>query len=215
MKNELLEKIRALTVKSDLSESDVDHFMTLIRKLQERENSDPNIYPLLSFFCDWTKHTSLDRKAAQGIVIELNEVLFRVKSVSDRNIVINEISQVISFERLQSELRCFLFDYGLPLNIVNEKNPWLYFIVNLINIISDCALELPENRRENVINSIKDGVVAISLKYTWVSESLFTNKPSVEKVLALIITSSDTATTILPCKVLGLYLTAKDSKIIV
>lgn len=209
MRNELVDKISAIVTSSESSESDIDHLMTLIRKLQERTNSDLNLYPLLSLFCDWTKHTTLDRKAAQGIVIELNEVLFRVKNISDNNLVINEISQVISFERLQAELRGFLFNQGLPTKIVTEKVLWLRFVVNLINIISDCELKLPENRRGDVVSHVKDGATAISLKYTWTTNSLFTNKPSTENVLILLITSSDTTTMILPCKVLGLYLTAK------
>jgi hypothetical protein len=215
MTDEIIEKISALVRKHDTSESDVDHLMTLIRKLQEREASDKNLYPLLNLFCDWTKHSTLDRNAeGHRIVIELNNQLFLLKNVSDSDALVGGISQVISFERLQSELINFLSFHGLPLDIVTKKKLWLRFVVNLVNIVSDCDLQLPEKKTNRVPNSIKNGVVAVSLKYKWLNEGIINNlqKVSKKKVLALFIGLNDTTTIILPCKVLGKFLTAKDNK---
>lgn len=210
MKDELLEKIYSLVVLPESSESDADHLMTLIRKIQERDNKTQK-YPLLIFYCDWTKHAILNRKVAQKIVLELNSVLFKIKDIADNDIVISEISQIISFERLQSEFHSFLFDYNLPLDIVIQKKLWLRFVVHLINITSNSVLELPREYKKNVPESI-NGIIATSLKFTWVKRNLFIIKnSSTEEILTLIITLSNTSTLVLPCKVLGLYLTKKDS----
>lgn len=216
MKDELLSKISKLIKTQEISESEVDHFMTLIRKLQERTGDHSHTFSLLDLFCDWTKHTALDRNAkGQSVIIELNEKLFTLKGVEDNNTLIEEISRVISFERLQVELTAFLSKHELPLDIVTEKKLWLRYVVQLINIVSNCTLNLPVKRRSLVKNKIKEGIVAVSLKYTWINQEVFTQARSAETVLALVIELSDTTTIVVPCKILGKFLTAKNNEDVV
>lgn len=211
MRDKLISKISQIVTSSDISESDVDHLMTLIRKLQEETSNDPKNYPLLIFFCDWTKHTHLSwNPEVSKIIVELNEQLFLQKSGSTDD-VIQGISQVISFERLQADLSTFLSYYDLPLDIVTKKDLWLRYVINLINIISDSSLQLPEKNKDMIKRSIKSGVIASSLKYVWINQGIFSPEATVTKVnvLALAIRLSDTTTLITPCKILGKFITSE------
>lgn len=216
MTDKLIEKIERIVSNYETSESDVDHLMTLIRKLQERTGTQGK-YPLLAFFCDWTKHIKLDRNSeGHNIVLELNDQLYQVRNTPDRDTLINGLSQVISFERLQKELFDFLSAFGLPIDIVTKKKPWLRFVIHLINIITDCDLELPVKKRNRVVKTIKSGVVAISLKYKWINEGVFSSPQIVQKntVLTFVISLNDTTTIVLPVKVLGKFITAKDNNVV-
>lgn len=206
MKDEIIEKISRIVTTKNSSESEVDHLMTLIRKLKEREGGNLHAYPILGLFCDWTKHTALDRNAeGHKIIVELNDKLrLLLKNEASKNMIFDETTKIISFERLQHELRVFLSDYQLPLDLVTKKELWLRFVINLINIVSECPLRLPERRRSMISSSIDKGVVATSLNLSWQSR---TNK---KKALCLIIELSNQKKVGVPCRVLGKYIEATE-----
>lgn len=205
MIDELHQKLSRLITNDHLTESDVDHFMTLIRKLQERTDDTSDNFVLLNFFCDWTKHATINRNSVgYQLITEINEVLYQVKNLQDNDQVIRRISGILSFTRLKEELNDFLIKYDLPKTVVNIKTNWNRFTILLINIITDCPLTLPVKRNNMVKNSIKEGVIANKFKLSWLPKEVFTKKSVTgEKVLSLIISLSDTTSLILPYKIYG------------
>ncbi len=202
MKSEILEKISNIVANSDTSESDIDHLMTLIRKLKESEGKNLSSYPMLGLFCDWTKHTVLNRNAeGHRIVIELNDKLrLLIEDEQNKDRVYEEITKVISFERLQNELTSFLVTYQLPADIVEKKELWLRFVIHLLNIVSECPLELPQKRKRLVISSIQNGITATSLNLSWQARS------NSKRALFLVIKLSNQKKIGILCEVLGKYI---------
>lgn len=221
MIDELYSKISKILVKKDLTESDVDHAMTLVRKIQERDGTKNDNFKLLNFFIDWTKHVVLDRNAlGYAAILELNELLYQTKDSKDISQVRDNITALLSFVTLRDELREFLTKHSLPTSVVDVKSQWNRFSILLINIISDCSLYLPDKKRSQVRRSIKEGVVANAMKLSWVDPQLFKTyslKPTTkgfapgEKILSLIITLSDTTTIWIMFPIYNnLYLTSSD-----
>lgn len=211
MQEEILKKIKSISLEKQLSESQVDHLMTLIRKQMEHMNkADRKKYALLNFYCNWSKHIKISRSSiACEIILQLNKVLYCVKDSSDTNKVISEISSVISFPKLQTEINMFLKEFDLPVDLVTDFSRWREFVSHLINIIIDCPLVLPDIRKKEVTDTLKKGVVASQLRLTEVSQKVFEPvmlknykaKKSIEdslKVLVLHITMSDTTSIVLP-----------------
>lgn len=109
MKSEIVNKIESLIKKKKISESQVDHLLTLVRKYHDQSNDFVSEYPLLMLFCDWSKHVMLDRNSkAFDIIYKLDEILFNIRDVQNTDAVISEISKIISFDQLKTDLNIFL-----------------------------------------------------------------------------------------------------------
>lgn len=203
MIDEIHRKISDLVIKRDLSESEVDHLMTLIRKIQERKWGDkPSKYPLLHFFIDWTKHATLDRKVASSIVLRLNTILYENRNEKDVAKVKNKITDLLSFATLRKELRSFFEEYEFLHNLADDEALWDKFVEQLVHIITDCPLVLPSKQYSEVNNEIKGGVIATDLRLSYVSSETFTDRslnqqskyastPMLSKSLALVINLSN------------------------
>ncbi len=214
MIDELHLKISNLFTQDKLSESEVDHLTTLIRKYQERIGIKKTKYPLLNFFCDWTKHATIDgNPVGQDLIRLLNDVLFRISNLQDNNQVILEISKVLSITQLRAELSQFIHDYEFPDKIVKSVDQWGQFSINIINIIVDCPLVIPTKKQGTIKRSIKPGVVATQFLLTWVDSAVFTKTRTDEMALAMVITLTDTTRILLPYRIYeNLYITYKKAK---
>lgn len=174
MIDELYRKITNLISISDPSESEVDHLMTLIRKIQERKWGDKVIkYPLLHFFIDWTKHATLDRRVASSIVLRLNVILYENRNEKDVAKIKDKITDLLSFHTLREELRSFFEEYEIPLNLTDDEALWDKFIVQLVHIITDCPLVLPSSKQSEVDNGIREGIIATDLRLSYVASEIF------------------------------------------
>ncbi len=221
MKSEIIHKIKKIVAEKEISEAQVDHFLTLTRKYHERTGNSSSEYPLLMLFCDWSKHTRMDRNSkAFDVIRKLNDVLVRVSNIPDNDIVINELSGIISLKQLSVDINLFLNKLNVTDKSLFSKPNWLYFVVNSINIIVDCPLVLPKSRIRQSQKSIGKGAVVTELNFRFVNENIF--KPNKvlkykplqvadegKKVLALIITLSNTTHIVFPYKVQGKYLTSR------
>ncbi len=174
MIDEIHRKISDLVLNPNPSESEVDHLMTLIRKMQERKcGNKPSKYPLLDFFIDWTKHATLDRKMASSIVLRLNAILYENRNEKDVAKVKDKITDLLSFQTLREELRDFFEEYELQHNITEDEVLWDKFVKQLVHIITDCPLELPSKKYSEVVRGIRDGVIATDLRLSYVSSEFF------------------------------------------
>jgi hypothetical protein len=98
------------------------YLMVEIRKVLEHENRGG----LLRFYSDWVVHTKMDRNPAQDIY----------NKISADNA---ESSQIISFNKLKSEMRTFLVDRNLPTELTDTH--WELFKNKLIDILVDTPIE--------------------------------------------------------------------------
>lgn len=174
MIDELYKKITALVSISAPSESEVDHLMTLVRKMQERKWGDkPSKYPLLHFFVNWTKHATLSQKAASSIVLKMNAILYENRSEKDMAKAKDKITDLLSFNNLRKELGSFFEEYEIPLNLREDEVWWDKFTVQLVHIIRDCPLVLPSKKYSEVDNGIREGVIATDLRLSYVASEIF------------------------------------------
>lgn len=220
MKSEIIDKLKKIIAEKEVSESQVDHFLTLTRKYHEQSGDIGSEYPLLMLFCDWSKHTRVDRNSkAFDVIRRLNDVLVKVSKIPNNDIVINELSEIISFKQLGLDLNLFFDKLGITDKSLFTKPNWLYFVVNLINIIVDCPLILPKSKIRPSQKSLGKGTVVTELNFKYVNENIF--KPSKvlkykplqvvddgTKVLVLMVTLSNTTHIVFPYRVQGKFLTS-------
>jgi hypothetical protein len=126
------------------------YLMVEIRKVLEHEN---NLTGALGFYCNWVVHTRLDRGSASYM---WDEVANNTKNGLD----------VISFRSLKNELAIFLRDRNLPLDLIEDKN-WFLFRDNLIEILIDVPVEKVEKITTGSFFFMKDNK---KVKFYFVAE---------------------------------------------
>lgn len=220
MRSEIVDKLKQIVTEKEINESQVDHFLTLTRKYHEQASDSGSEYPLLMLFCDWSKHTKMDRNSkAFDVIRKLNEVLVKVSTIPNNDIVINELSEIISFKQLSLDINTFLNKLKIIDKSLFTKPNWLYFVVNLINIIVDCPLILPKKKIQPSQTSIGKGAVVTELNFRFVNENIFKPNKVLKymplhvvddgtKVLVLMITLSNTTHIVFPYRVQGKFLTS-------
>jgi hypothetical protein len=143
-------------------ESQVVYLLAEIRKVIDHEKSPGSEpYEVLELFCNWALHTTISRKSnADRIRIFLKA--FDMKTGMDiaqylRSAFFNEIIQLETFHR---ELRSFLQDHHLPLDLVDNLKGWFGFIYLYTSVVSEVPLQyakgdlLPDEVREVVITRV-------------------------------------------------------------
>ncbi len=220
MKPEIVDKIESLVKIKKINESQVDHLLTLIRKYHDQLKDNGSEYPLLMLFCDWSKHVMLDRNSkAFDIIYKLDDILFKIKDIPNNDFVIEEISKIISFDQLKTDLNIFLNKLEISEKYIFEHTNWLRFVVIIIGIVVDCSLILPDRKIDLKRRSIGDGSVVKELNFRYVNEYLFSPKKIIAtknlefnvddpKVLVLMITMSDITHIVLPYRVHGKFITS-------
>lgn len=212
MKADIARKITQLVSKSEaLSESEVSHLMGLTRKYLEFPNDElKDKFLTLKFFCDWALHIAIDRSIpALEILVKLNDVIVELKKTPDNDLLIQEVTKIVSFPMLKAELRKFLLMLGIEDKLTTDTYKWGKFLERFIEIILDCVLILPDppqSRRVKpyydriVSNPIKEGFWTIGLSISLVNESFFKalKDPSPNSLLCLILYASNTTKVVIP-----------------
>lgn len=212
MKADIVRKITLLISKPEpMSESEVSHLMSLSRKCLEYPNEElKGKFLTLKFFCDWALHISIDRSIpALEILVRLNDVIVELKQVPNNDLLMQEVTKIVSFPMLRTELHKFFLVLGIEDKLTTDTYKWVKFLEKFIAIILDCVLILPEppqSRRVKpyydriVSNPIKEGFWTIGLSISKVNESYFKALKilSPNSFLCLILYSSDTTRVVIP-----------------
>jgi hypothetical protein len=131
-----------------LSEHEVSHLMTLCRKYLEHTRQEPERFPILKFFCDWSLHISIDRSlAGMEILRRLNDTLVEVAPIPDSDLIMNRLTAVVSFQRLRREMGDLFQRIGVANSLEKDQRRWMNFARQLIEIIRDCTLEVGDEGR--------------------------------------------------------------------
>ncbi|OGM32661.1 hypothetical protein A2803_01210 [Candidatus Woesebacteria bacterium RIFCSPHIGHO2_01_FULL_44_21] len=216
MKVDIKTKLDSLCAKRDLSESDVSYLMVLVRKYLEFPNMEKKReFIPLKFFCDWTLHISIEHSIpAMEMLVKLNDTIVRLKQVPDNNLLMKEITKVVSFPILKDQLHKFLTFIGVKDELTTKDSNWTAFLENYVEIIRDQVITFPdqmnsENWRHKVLltyynkiksNPIKKGCWTIGLSLSLINENFFKgiSIPSQHFLFCLILYSSDTTKIVIP-----------------
>jgi len=211
MKTDIVRKITLLISKPEpMSESEVSHLVSLTRKCLEYPNEElKGKFLTLKFFCDWALHISIDRSApALEILVKLNDVIVELKQIPNNDLLIQEVTKIVSFPVLKIELHKFFLVLGIEDKLTTDTYKWGNFLERFIEIILDCVLILPDPPTRKVkpyydrivSNPIKDGFWTIGLSISLINENFFKalKDPSPNSLLCLILYSSDTTKVVIP-----------------
>jgi hypothetical protein len=106
-------------------ESEVLRFLIEVRKCIEQMEAR---YPVLTFFCDWLVHPTLDRKPAREILKELDTfVAEHISSGLFTKGSMDKIAPLIGFLTFRRDLLLFLGEHGLDTELIGNLNRWKLF----------------------------------------------------------------------------------------
>ncbi len=165
MNNEIVEKIERISEK-DLTEAEVGHLFTLVRKLIERvPKSDRPQYALLKFYCDWTVHSKIDRSEEGAKIIEkVHDIILKHFNKSNTNELITDLTSVLSLDDARKQLNQLANRYR-TFNVYDQKSKnlfsesrWLDIIKQWAEIVSKIPLRI--NPRNRLLSSILSAIQA-------------------------------------------------------
>jgi hypothetical protein len=141
MRDEIREKLR-IELEScamGIDEPKVMYILIESRKLLELDGY-PDKYKVMRFYCDWVAHPGLDRAGAGTFLQEADAIIARIKQGATKKEIQDQIFELISFQKLASEMRQFCVDYGLPTNISDVTRQRTEFFARYAQIIQNCPL---------------------------------------------------------------------------
>ena len=160
-------------------------------------------------------YLAIDRSIpAMEILVKLNDTIVRLKQTPDNDLLMKEITKVVSFPVLKEQLHKFLSSIGINDKFTTVTINWLNFLEKYIEVIRDQVIAFPEemsprNRYFRMLkpyydqirsNPIKEGCWTIGLSLSYMNESFFKGKniPSQNSLFCLILYASDTTKIIIP-----------------
>lgn len=183
MDSHIEKKIESILI-PPLTESDVSYLMLLIRKrIESLPVKDQEELFILKFFCDWATHTTIDRSLhAIKILTKVNSLIYKLQRVPDNNLIIEEVTKIVSFIELKKEIKKFLKRLGLKDNLTTDTHRWLNFVKCFIEIILGSPLTMPkdQNRKEfkpylkKILKKpLKEGVWVIGMAISKLDKGFF------------------------------------------
>ena len=153
-----------------MKREDVCFIMVQARHLIEMSNT-PARYRTASFYADWIVHSALDRS------VVCFEVLRDITRVLAENFdqtkpdVTREISQVIGFPKLRSDLMNLFRDNGLSIALFEYLENWNGFLMFLLWFLADQPISFPQIPRSQA-KTIREEMLALQRPHNIAVESL-------------------------------------------
>ena len=152
-----------------LNREDVCFLMVQIRHLIETA-PDPERYSVAAFYADWTVHTALNRSVVCFEVLrDITRVLVENLDPTSPDIT-TQISRIIGFPELRSELKNLFLDNGLPVVLFEYRENWRGFVMFLLWFLADQPIGFPENPkgpakkiREEMLAVERPGNIAVEV----------------------------------------------------
>lgn len=207
MKDDIKRKIQQAIVRKNLGERDVAHIMSLCRKyIEQLSDDEKNKLNILKFFCDWTLHHLIDRaSSAFEVIKEVNSAIYDLKLIPDNDLIINRITEIVSFSKLRIELKRFFNTIGIEDVLTKSDGSWNKFVNNYIKIVLDVPLLLPEKlkgnlKREILQKPLKEGAWIVGISISAVPQSFFKGslKPQRKSYLCLTAWVNNTTRIVIP-----------------
>lgn len=142
-----------------MNREDVCFLMVQARHLIEAADT-PERYRVVAFYADWTVHSALDRS------VVCFEVLRDVTRVLAENFnptrpdITREISRIIGFPQLRSELMNLFRDNGLPTILFDYRENWSNFVMFLLWFLAGQPIGFPDNPTDRS-KKIRDEILVL------------------------------------------------------
>lgn len=129
--------------RESLVESDVVHTITQIRKVLELTDARSR-WPYLTFFSDWTLHTSIDRS---DIPLGVFKKITNVMIYGHENIQtwIRPLEDV-TFGAFRAEFARFLTTHSLPVDTIQSDAHWKAFLEGYVPLVAGSPLRLHRHK---------------------------------------------------------------------
>jgi hypothetical protein len=134
MKEAILDKLGILFEKGVHDEAHVVYLLIEAHKLIEKEKKQDS-YKVVGFYRDWAAHPELTRRPAQIFIEEIEQIYHSSPEVD----FLKNIFDIISFQRLRTELKEFAQEYEISADLF-KNHLWLEFCRLLLSVLEDCAL---------------------------------------------------------------------------
>lgn len=153
-----------------MKREDVCFLMVQARHLIETAAA-PERYRVAAFYADWTVHSALDRSPICFEVLrDITAVLAENFSTTRPDLTI-EISRIIGFPQLRSDLMDLFRGNGLPVILFDNRENWRNFVMCLLWFLSGQPISFPENPRGRA-KTIRDEMLAIKRPHNMSVEAL-------------------------------------------
>jgi hypothetical protein len=127
---------------AQMNREDVCFLMVQIRHLIEAAGK-PERYRVASLYADWTVHSALDRSSVCFEVLRDITRLLAENFNQTRPDVTREISRIIGFPQLRSELLALFKNSGLPTILFDYRENWENFVIFLLWFLADQPISFP------------------------------------------------------------------------
>lgn len=127
-----------------ITEDQVRSLMILVRKnLELIPEADLAHFLTLNLFCNWCGHVEITQSnTGLRILAKINDVLVRVKTSTDIDHILAEVSGAIGFDIFRTEFIAFLSRIGVT-HRLDQGAEWASFFGHLLEIIRDVPLAFP------------------------------------------------------------------------
>lgn len=146
MEVDIINKLKTYLSLEEYSEPIVVYILVEIRKILE--NEDNNMYPLLRFYCNWVLHPKIDRLSA------VRDILNKIAEEHKKGEHGKTDLDFINFIHLNEELKRFFLEKNISTNLLNDREKWRKFKINLINILKDCPLEVSSDFKPILVEKL-------------------------------------------------------------
>jgi hypothetical protein len=123
---------------------DVCFLMVQARHLIETAD-DPESYRVAAFYADWAVHSALDRSPVCFEVLRDITCVLAENLNPTRPDLTREISRIIGFPRLRSELMSLFRENGLSVVLFDYRENWHGFVTFLLGFLAGQPIGFPEN----------------------------------------------------------------------
>jgi hypothetical protein len=127
-----------------MEREDICFLMVQIRHLIEAA-STPEDYRVAAFYADWTVHSALDRSPVCFDVLRDITRTLAENFNPTRTDITREISRIIGFPQLRSELMKLFRDNGLPTILFDYRENWNSFVTFLLWFLAGQRIRFPQN----------------------------------------------------------------------
>ncbi|HSA98452.1 MAG TPA: hypothetical protein VLF17_05180 [Candidatus Nitrosotenuis sp.] len=153
-----------------MNREDVCFLMVQVRHLIEVADR-PERYRVASFYADWTVHSVLDRSPVCFEVLrDITRVLAENFNPTKPDIT-REVSRIIGFPQLRSELLVLFRDNDLPTILFDYRENWRSFVTFLLWFLVGQPIGFPE-RPTDRSKKIRDEMLSLQRPYNISVEAL-------------------------------------------
>jgi hypothetical protein len=145
----LRRNVERMKIKGTCSPIELVDILRVIRLILEKGKTK-EVYPTLSFYCDWVLHSELDRNPkAHALLCELDRALVSILKETDMTKVTSEISNVLSIDKLRKDIISLFKSNSIDPVLFSIGDNWTAFINALTNELLSRPITYPPDVRTN------------------------------------------------------------------